>query len=268
VTPGYLGGQVGVRFIRISDGAILYRYFGYLEVYSGYRDASLRRADVANAWANSTAVSGRAGFHVFVRAAGDDGTAAPSNALVSSPFIARGASPARDERRASSATVRRARRSFGVLRRRARSGDRAPAGVRRSPFAGRFAGRGATRRARGGTRTASARAAAVFVTPTADGVCAQEASGAGSCAPLADARAGRLVVAADSLPGTAPGTVRVIGLAPDGVAEVTLTLADGTALTERVVGNTYVFDVGAAPASIGWTRGDRETTVGVPYVAE
>jgi hypothetical protein len=44
--PNY--GRVGVRFIRLSDGAVLYRYFGNDCVDSGVVAASCREAHAAN----------------------------------------------------------------------------------------------------------------------------------------------------------------------------------------------------------------------------
>lgn len=59
----YQGRCVGVRFVRVSDNAVLYRYMAPNFVSSGYRDASLRWAQVANCSNTSWTFSGNADYH-------------------------------------------------------------------------------------------------------------------------------------------------------------------------------------------------------------
>lgn len=57
-------GSVGVRFIRQSDGAVLYRYFSVGSVYSGYRPhaGTYRAAHAANGATWGYYINGNANF--------------------------------------------------------------------------------------------------------------------------------------------------------------------------------------------------------------
>lgn len=54
--------RVGTRMIRDSDGAVLYRYFGYNVVSSGTVPGNWRRADAANAGSGWNRIGGYAEF--------------------------------------------------------------------------------------------------------------------------------------------------------------------------------------------------------------
>jgi len=63
----------------------------------------------------------------------------------------------------------------------------------------------------------------------------------GTCQSLSDALVGNTVTWAACLPGLEPGQVRVTGLVPDGVIDVTLHLSDGTQEVARATDNFYDF---------------------------
>lgn len=85
------------------------------------------------------------------------------------------------------------------------------------------------------------------------------AVGAGAgCDPLANAAEGKLTMTFGSLQD---GPVVVLGVMPDGVDEVTLTMEDGSSRQLRVVDNAYRADVTAPTRSISFTLpGDRQLT--------
>jgi hypothetical protein len=70
----------------------------------------------------------------------------------------------------------------------------------------------------------------------------------GTCQSLSDALVGNTVTWAACLPGLEPGQVRVTGLVPDGVIDVTLHLSDGTQEVARATDNFYDF---VTPSSNG-----------------
>lgn len=59
----YGGHCVGVRFIRVSDNAVLYRYLATNWVSSGYRDASYRWTQAANCSNIPWTISAAADYH-------------------------------------------------------------------------------------------------------------------------------------------------------------------------------------------------------------
>lgn len=101
----------------------------------------------------------------------------------------------------------------------------------------------------------------LFVVPARSELCIADASGAVSCNSTAAARDGLVATSTRS----AAGLARVVGLAPDGVARVTVHLAGGATATARVVENTYAGEYVLQVVGVSFTRGER--VVEVPIVS-
>jgi hypothetical protein len=146
--------------------------------------------------------------------------------------------------------------AFGILRRAVSAGDAVSAAQAQAASSDSFSGMfGANvalaRRANGLGALGDA-----WVVPGDGSICliaegnvgaVDDALGGAACEADAGATVGQLEMVAAS--EGAPGTLLVVGVVPDGVASVSLTLADGTTQTLSVNDNVYMAEVqgGASP---------------------
>ncbi len=74
-------------------------------------------------------------------------------------------------------------------------------------------------------------------------------------------------VAGPGKPPTCTST-SVYGVAPDGVAEVTVQQQDGSTKSMKVENNAYLFDLDAEPRSLSWIGSDGQTERSFPLAGE
>jgi hypothetical protein len=96
--------------------------------------------------------------------------------------------------------------------------------------------------------------ATVTVLPAATGACVTDGSVA-TCPPAETIAAGDLLAVTLCAPDLDAGRLRVFGLVPDGVQQVTVDGPDAEAAIVEVVDNVYVADVADTARRVSWTDG-------------
>lgn len=136
---------------------------------------------------------------------------------------------------------------------------RAPTAGDTAPFADRPLPDGAAASlARRGTSSPTGHP--YYLVPSKEGLCILAENGGGGCTSASQAVQGDLIVSVCER-GLAAGSVRLAGMFPDGVQEITLSLADGSQASVPVSSNTLVTDVpvtvpGQVPVKATWTTKD------------
>jgi hypothetical protein len=105
----------------------------------------------------------------------------------------------------------------------------------------------------------------LFLFPGRGTVCLSVVAGVegiSTCAPIADARSGRLIGTAVSSTGDEN---LVYGAVPNNVSRVTITTRAGGEVSQAVADNGYLSAIAGEPVSVAYTLGGRRVAVDIPY---